>query len=102
MMSFVYTSEFVVITTGEGQVTMNLRILSPIKLVRIRNCGLQHFNYFWWDSEDHGIILRGTVGSFFFVLVNCRVKEEERVRGMSPTTLDMWLKKATPDDTSLT
>ena len=37
-----------------------------------------------------------------FCFVKCHVKEEERVRGMSPTALDKWLKKATPDDTGLT
>ena len=37
-----------------------------------------------------------------FCFVKCRVKEEERVRGMSPTDLDKWLKKATLDDTGLT
>ena len=31
--------------------------------------------------------------------MKCHVKEEERVRGMIPTVLDKWLKKATPDDT---
>ncbi len=30
------------------------------------------------------------------------MKEEERVRGLSPTALDKLLKKATPDDTGLT
>ena len=34
--------------------------------------------------------------------MKCRVKEEERVRGIPPTALDKWLKKATPDDTGLT
>ena len=37
-----------------------------------------------------------------FCFVKCRVKEEERVRGIPPTPLDKWLKKATPDDTGLT
>jgi hypothetical protein len=35
---------------------------------------LQHFNYFWWDSEGRRIILSGTFGAFFF-LVKCHVKE---------------------------
>ena len=30
------------------------------------------------------------------------MKEKERVRGMPPTALNKWLKKATPDDTGLT
>jgi hypothetical protein len=34
--------------------------------------------------------------------MKCRVKEEERVRGMSPTDLDKWLKTTTTDDTGLT
>ena len=64
--------------------------------------GLQHFNYFSWDTEDHRIISRGTFLRFFF-LMKCRVKEErEGLKGMSPTSLDKWLKMATIDDTGLT
>ena len=63
-----------------------------------------------WDSNIL-IIFGGTprtvelfqVGHWgIFCYVKCHVKEEERVRGMSPTTLDKWLKKVTPDDTGLT
>ena len=60
---------------------------------------LQHFNYFWWDSEVLRIIFRGTFGAFFFFHLKCRLKRESR--GMPPTPLDNWLKKATPDDTGL-
>jgi hypothetical protein len=61
--------------------------------------GLQHCNYFSWDTKGHRIILRGTFLRFFFFM-KCRVKEErEGLRGMSPTSLDKWLKKETIDDT---
>ena len=45
-------------------------------------------NYFPWDLR-----------SIFFFHLKCRLKRESR--GMPPTPLDNWLKKATPDDTGL-
>jgi hypothetical protein len=41
--------------------------------------GIQHFNYFWWDSEGSRIFLSRTFSRIFFV-VKCRVKEEREVK----------------------
>ena len=45
-------------------------------------------NYFEWD-----------LGAFFLFGEVSREGRERRLRGIRPTTLDKWLKKATPDDT---
>jgi hypothetical protein len=62
---------------------------------------LRHFNYFWWDSEGLSIILHGTIiffPHFFFPTFYVEVSLKE---GIPLTTLDKWLKKATPDDTTI-
>jgi hypothetical protein len=48
--------------------------------------GLQHFNYFWWDSEGRRIIFRGTFGIFFFY----EVSREGRERGLEEFILHRW------------
>ena len=60
--------------------------------------GLQHFNYFWRDSEDRGIILGGTLGHFLFCEVSCESMKREQT--LTKVTNDFMTQYTIPIDTN--